>query len=200
MAENKDKAPKRRGIVSTVIGNNKKASGEQEKETEKTPAKGADARKKQREALRRKRAAEERRRKEAREERAKAAKEKERQTKEKLVREKALKDKQAADASREFHCLGTESGGFETTLNKMYLNRKPWEPEDPKQILSFMPGMVEEIMVSTGDEVKAGDVLMIFRAMKMSNRMLSPVDGTVKSINVAQGENVPKNLLMIELS
>ena len=62
-----------------------------------------------------------------------------------------------------------------------------------------MPGTVEELMVKKGDEVNEGDVLMIFRAMKMNNKMLSPVTGKVKAINVKEGENVSKNTLMIEL-
>lgn len=93
----------------------------------------------------------------------------------------------------------TASGCYETTLNKMYLNRKPWHPVNVNHILSFMPGTVEEFKVKVGDKVKKGDHLMVFRAMKMSNNMLSPVDGKVKAINVKVGENLPKNALMIEL-
>lgn len=93
----------------------------------------------------------------------------------------------------------TASGCYETTLNKMYVNRKPWAPVNINHILSFMPGTVEELKVKVGDKVRKGESLMIFRAMKMSNNILSPIDGKVKAINVKVGENLPKNAVMIEL-
>lgn len=92
-----------------------------------------------------------------------------------------------------------ESGAYQTTFNKMFMQRKPWEPVNPKHILSFMPGTVEKIMVKRGDKVAEGDALLIFRAMKMSNNMMSPVSGKIVAINVSEGENVPKNTLMIEI-
>lgn len=210
MEEKKDnKASKKRGFVATVIGN-KKTAAESKDSTAKEESKPSpkkteekkpnDARRTQREALKRKRAADERKRKAAREERERLAKEKAQQIKEKSMREKAEKARKEDEQNRQYTEFAVESGTYETTLNKMYLNRKPWQDADPKQIMSFMPGTVEEILVKKGDEIKAGDVLMIFRAMKMSNRMLSPVDGKVIAINVAQGENVSKNTLMIELA
>jgi biotin carboxyl carrier protein len=98
----------------------------------------------------------------------------------------------------ELHVLHTESGDYETTYNKMFTRRHRWAAEAPGKILSFMPGTVEHIAVKVGQEVKEGDELMIFRAMKMNNRMLSPVSGRVRAINVSVGDNVPKNTLMIE--
>lgn len=92
-----------------------------------------------------------------------------------------------------------ESGTFETTLNNMFRARKPWEPTDPRKVTSFMPGSVVEFRVKLGDNVKRGQSLMLFRAMKMNNNILAPLDGKVKAINVAIGENVAKNVVMIEL-
>lgn len=99
----------------------------------------------------------------------------------------------------EYHTLTTGSGHYETTFNKMYLDRKPWVPENPNQIRSFMPGSIEEIRVTVGDAVSEGDILLIFRAMKMNNLILSPATGRVKAVNVAAGENIPKNFVMIEI-
>lgn len=103
-------------------------------------------------------------------------------------------------SEKKYDILSTESGDYETSYNKMYLSRKPWEPVDPKKILSFMPGTVEKIKVKKGDKVEEGQSLMIFRAMKMSNNILSPIAGKVKSVNVSEGENLAKNVVMIELS
>ena len=63
-----------------------------------------------------------------------------------------------------------------------------------------MPGTVSEINVKEGDKVKKGDLLMVFRAMKMNNKILSPIDGVVKKINVEKGQNLPKNHIMVEVA
>ncbi len=101
-------------------------------------------------------------------------------------------------SEKNYEILATESGDFKTTFNKAYLNRKKWEPANPKHILSFMPGSVVEYRVKVGDKVKKGDCLMTFRAMKMNNNVLSPRDGVVKKIDAEVGANVPKDTLLIE--
>jgi len=60
-----------------------------------------------------------------------------------------------------------------------------------------MPGLVLDILVSEGDEVKKGDQVMVLEAMKMENVLKSPGDGTVKSIKVKKGDGVEKNEVMI---
>lgn len=61
-----------------------------------------------------------------------------------------------------------------------------------------MPGLILDINVNVGQEVKEDDPLLILEAMKMENSMLSPRDGVIKSIAVAKGEAVDKGLLLIE--
>ncbi len=99
----------------------------------------------------------------------------------------------------EYYMLKLLSGTYKTTLNKMFTMRRPWHAVNPGLVQAFMPGTVEEIKVKEGDTVKDGDVLLIFRAMKMSNRMLSPVAGKVAKIGVEVGENVPKGTILIEI-
>jgi biotin carboxyl carrier protein len=94
--------------------------------------------------------------------------------------------------------LKLEGGVYETTLNKMYLNRKRWVPANPKHLLSFIPGEVIRLDVSEGERVKEGQQLMMYKAMKMENRILSPLDGTIRAIRVTPGESLPKGALMIE--
>jgi biotin carboxyl carrier protein len=94
--------------------------------------------------------------------------------------------------------LSLSGGVYETTLNKMYLSRKPYAPADPKHLLSFIPGEVIQLDVQAGETVKEGGQLMMYKAMKMENRILSPMDGTIKAIHVAVGDTLPKGALMIE--
>jgi biotin carboxyl carrier protein len=61
-----------------------------------------------------------------------------------------------------------------------------------------MPGLILEISVNKGQEVKENDALLILEAMKMENVINSPRDGIIKSISVKQGETVDKNNLLIE--
>lgn len=61
-----------------------------------------------------------------------------------------------------------------------------------------MPGLILEISVSVGQEVKENDSLLILEAMKMENSFLSPRDGIIKSISVTKGDAVDKGQLLIE--
>lgn len=60
-----------------------------------------------------------------------------------------------------------------------------------------MPGLILEINVKEGQDVKENDALLILEAMKMENVINSPREGTIKSISVKQGETVDKNSLLI---
>ena len=55
-----------------------------------------------------------------------------------------------------------------------------------------MPGLVLEILVKPGEEVKKGDSLLVLEAMKMENNIKSPADGVVKSIEIEKGQAVEK--------
>ncbi|MBK5212324.1 MAG: biotin/lipoyl-binding protein [Flavobacteriaceae bacterium] len=66
------------------------------------------------------------------------------------------------------------------------------------EILAPMPGIILEVNVSEGDEVKKGDFLCVLEAMKMENTLTAPRDGIVKSVNIAKGETVDKGKLLIE--
>ena len=67
-------------------------------------------------------------------------------------------------------------------------------------IVSPMPGMIIQYEVNVGDKVKAGDVVVVFEAMKMQNNIPSPIDGTVKAINFGPGDSVPKDAVMAIIS
>lgn len=87
---------------------------------------------------------------------------------------------------------------YYTTFTKKFENRKKYEPVNEKHVFSFIPGIVQKIMVKPQQEVKRGETLLIFESMKMMNKVRAHIDGKIKSINVTEGENVPKGHLMIE--
>ena len=61
-----------------------------------------------------------------------------------------------------------------------------------------MPGLILDINVKIGQEVKEDDALLILEAMKMENVLTSPRDGIIKSISANKGDAVEKNQLLIE--
>lgn len=63
---------------------------------------------------------------------------------------------------------------------------------------SPMPGNILSVNVKVGDTVKKGDVLMILEAMKMENEIMSPCDGTVKSV-AASGISVETGTVLCEI-
>jgi acetyl/propionyl-CoA carboxylase alpha subunit len=63
-----------------------------------------------------------------------------------------------------------------------------------------MPGLVVEVAVSEGQEIKKGDKLVVLEAMKMENILKSPADGVVKKVNVKKGNTVEKNEVLILFS
>ena len=63
-----------------------------------------------------------------------------------------------------------------------------------------LPGVITEIKVAVGDEVKAGDVVIVLEAMKMANNLAAEKDGKVTAICVKIGESVMEDdaLVVIE--
>jgi acetyl/propionyl-CoA carboxylase alpha subunit len=56
-----------------------------------------------------------------------------------------------------------------------------------------------EVCVKEGQQVKAGDILIVFKAMKMNNNIRAAKDGKVLKIDVKEGDNVPNHTVMIEM-
>lgn len=78
-------------------------------------------------------------------------------------------------------------------LDNMKLNKV-------NEIKAPMPGLVLDIRVSEGSEVKKGDPILVLEAMKMENILKSPTDGIVKKINVKKGVAVEKNQVLINFA
>lgn len=64
---------------------------------------------------------------------------------------------------------------------------------------SVMPGKVVRVLVSPGDEVRAGQGLVVVEAMKMENELSAPRAGRVKSVDVSPGQNVETGARLVVL-
>ena len=62
-----------------------------------------------------------------------------------------------------------------------------------------MPGLVVQVPVNEGDEIKKGDVLVILESMKMQNELKAPRAGLVKRVEVKEGDSVEQRETMLVL-
>lgn len=58
------------------------------------------------------------------------------------------------------------------------------------KVSAAVPGKVVKIVASVGQSVKAGDSVVIVESMKMEIPVVAPSDGTIASIDVAEGAAV----------
>ena len=66
------------------------------------------------------------------------------------------------------------------------------------EILAPMPGLIIEICVEVGDEVREYQTVAVLEAMKMENQIASTADGKVSEIKIAVGDAVKaEQVLMI---
>ena len=66
-------------------------------------------------------------------------------------------------------------------------------------VTTSIPGMIVDVLVKTGDEIKAGDPVLITEAMKMETEVQAPISGKVVAVNVAKGESVNPDEALIEI-
>jgi len=100
--------------------------------------------------------------------------------------------------SEKYSKINIDDTEYETIVPESFKNRKAYQPVDPKKILAFIPGLIPEILIKVGQEVKTGELMMILEAMKMKNAVNAPFNGVIKSINVEVGKNVSRNSVLIE--
>ncbi|KXS52312.1 MAG: pyruvate or oxaloacetate carboxylase decarboxylase subunit, partial [Marinobacter sp. T13-3] len=71
---------------------------------------------------------------------------------------------------------------------------------DPGHVTTAMPGNIVDILVNEGDNVKAGQAVLITEAMKMETEVHSNIDGTVQAIYVSKGDRVTPGEVLIDIS
>ena len=65
---------------------------------------------------------------------------------------------------------------------------------------SPMPGLIVEILVKEGQEIKKGETVIVLEAMKMENSLKATADATVKKIIAVKGAAVEKNEVLVQLA
>jgi biotin carboxyl carrier protein len=68
-----------------------------------------------------------------------------------------------------------------------------------KKITAPMPGKVVRILATVGDQVEAGQSVVVIEAMKMQNELKAPKSGVIKKIIVAEGAAVEAGQALAEV-
>jgi len=67
-----------------------------------------------------------------------------------------------------------------------------------KFLISPMPGLLTEVAVASGQEIKAGEKLAVIEAMKMENVLRADDDAKVKALLAKPGDSVAVDQPIIE--
>lgn len=66
-------------------------------------------------------------------------------------------------------------------------------------LITQMPGKVVKLLKKEGDAVATGETVLILEAMKMENEIKAGATGTIKSVNVKEGQALDSGFLMVEI-
>ncbi len=88
----------------------------------------------------------------------------------------------------------------ERTRRLAGLRRGPVAPVGEVLIKAPMPGVVAKVLVSEGQQVKTGDIVVVLESMKMQNEFKSPRAGVVHNVRVRTGDKVDQNQIMVTIS
>jgi propionyl-CoA carboxylase alpha chain len=73
-------------------------------------------------------------------------------------------------------------------------------PDLSRYLLSPMPGLLVELAVAAGQEVKAGEVLAVVEAMKMENVLRATRDGAIAKIHAEPGASLAVDQPILEFA
>ncbi len=86
------------------------------------------------------------------------------------------------------------------TLTVQRRHTEPVAAEVAGSLAAPMPGTVLRVLVAAGDEVAAGQVLVVVEAMKMEHEVLAPAAGTVAEILADPGSQVTTGQPLLRLA
>jgi propionyl-CoA carboxylase alpha chain len=73
-------------------------------------------------------------------------------------------------------------------------------PDLSRFLMSPMPGLLVEVSVQPGQQVRAGEKLAVIEAMKMENVLFATQDGVVGKISAGKGESLAVDQIILEFN
>lgn len=108
--------------------------------------------------------------------------------------------------------LERRRGGAVVTIGRHIFDYDvgPWRPPSQSQrevaapsglvrVDAPMTGSIVEVRCASGEEVAAGDILLVIESMKMNNELRAPVGGTVETVQAESGQRVKAGDLLVAL-
>ncbi|PWW24093.1 propionyl-CoA carboxylase alpha chain [Geodermatophilus normandii] len=87
-----------------------------------------------------------------------------------------------------------------TTLVERPRFPEPTAAVAPGSLTATMPGAVTRVAVAEGDEVRAGQLVLVLEAMKMEHPVVAPTDGVVTSLHATVGAQVETGAVLAVVS
>ena len=86
------------------------------------------------------------------------------------------------------------------TVPTSTMESPPSEPDvhQAKVCRSPVAGVAVKVIVQPGQELQSHDLMMVLEAMKMETNITAPISGKVKKVNIAQGDGVRLNQILVE--
>ena len=88
------------------------------------------------------------------------------------------------------YAITVNGTAYEVTVEENGNAAAPAAGAGSVKVSAAVPGKVVKIVASVGQSVKAGDSVVIVESMKMEIPVVAPQDGTIASIDVAEGAAV----------
>ena len=102
------------------------------------------------------------------------------------------------EALNEIEVAAATGAPRKTAAAPVVPGQKP-RPRHAGHVTAAMPGNIVDVLVNIGQQVKAGDAVLVIEAMKMENEVQAAIDGTVINIFAAKGDAVTPDMALVEI-
>ena len=90
------------------------------------------------------------------------------------------------------------TGGAQGAVKKAIAGKRP-KPSKEGHVTTSMPGNIVKVLVKEGDQVEAGQPVLVTEAMKMETEIQAPIRGKVTGLFVRKGDAVNPNEVLVEI-
>ena len=108
-----------------------------------------------------------------------------------------ISEEVVVETLNEIEVSGGSSNGKKKTAQLSGSGRP--RPAHQGCVVTAMPGTIVDVKVVVGDQVEAGDGVLVIEAMKMENEIQAPKSGVVISVHVKKGDSVAPDETLVEI-